>query len=65
MYDRYKTLQEYMKTVHLWEEQAPAIGLILFFSAVSLIAVGVSLQLILTIHTGKGCHVLRTLQRSP
>ena len=39
MYDRYKTLQEYMKKVRLWEKRAPAIGLVLFFSAVSLIPV--------------------------
>ena len=43
MYDRYKTLQEYMKKVHLWEKRALAIGLILFFSAVSLIPAGVSI----------------------
>ena len=43
MYDRYKTLQEYMKKVRLWEKQALAIGLVLFFSVVSLIPAGVSI----------------------
>lgn len=35
MYNRFKTLGVYMERVNLWEKRAPAIGLVLFFSAVS------------------------------
>lgn len=41
MYNRYPTLKEYMRNVRLWEKRAPAIGLALFFSAVSMIVAGV------------------------